>query len=170
MRIAATMAAMLVLTLCAGVCRADTPAEPIPTYDELEQLFKDQQYQPLLQKLSRVLVLKGDAARRYDRIKLLMLKGDTHLELKENSLAMAAYQSAVKAIDEQTDKRVAATARATELLVKRSRAFNFTPRTAPAGQIPQPISILDVAQRPACFAAMFEDGKADVNAKIRSGK
>src|SRR5207248_1178480 len=140
------------------------------TSDELRQLFKDKQYQPLLQKLQRVLLLKGDAAKPYDRCELLMLKGETHLQLKEQSLAAASYAEAVKAIDAQTDAKEAAIAQATVLLVKRSHAYAFTPHTAPRGQAPKAISILDLDQRPACFEAMFEDAKGEIVAKVKSAK
>src|SRR5207302_4158877 len=102
------------------------PAEALATSDELRQLFKDKQYQPLLQKLQRVLLLKGDAAKPYDRCELLMLKGETHLQLKEQSLAATSYAEAVKAIDAQTDAKEAASAQATVLLVKRAHAYACT--------------------------------------------
>lgn len=168
MRIAAMAAAMLFVSVIALTSMADVPAaEPLPTADELQQLYKNGDYGPLLQKLNRVLQLKGDAARPYDRIKLYLLKGDTHLQMKENSLAMAAYASAVKAIDAQTDPRQAAIARSTEQLLKRSRAFTYTPRQ-PANAAP--ISVTDVTLRDKCFAAMFDEAKSAIVVKMRAAK
>src|SRR4051794_13841822 len=161
---------LLLLTTLTPTTSAAPAAEPLPTPDDLHQLFKDKQYAPLLLKLQRVLQLKGDAAKRYDRCDLLVLKGETHLQLKEQSLATAAFADAIKSIDDQTDPKEAATARAIALLVKRSRVFMFTPRTAPRGQAPKPISILDLDQRPVAFAAMFEDARVDTLAKLKAAK
>ena len=179
MRLAARLAAAIILlvSLSAGLhartAKADAPAssDPLPTSDQLHQLFKDKQYASLLQKLSRVLQLHGDAARTYDRIDLLLLKADTHLQLKEQSLAITAATAAVRAIDEdRTDPRQAAIARSTEKLLKQTHGYTFTPRTAPRGQLPQPISLLDVDRRADCFAAMFNDAKFDIASKMRAAK
>jgi hypothetical protein len=182
MRFAARFAAaaiVLLLPLLSGLAvpraaRADSPvaaAEALPSGEQLHQLFKDKQYAVLLQKLSRVLQLRGDAARTYDRIDLLLLKVEAHLQLKEQSLAIAAATAAVKAIDEDhTDLKQAAVARATEKLLKQTHGYTFTPRTAPRGQIPQPISLLDVDRRADCFAAMFNDAKFDIASKMRAAK
>src|SRR4051812_17173182 len=144
MRTAAITAAMVIVLGMTVAGRADTPeAEALPTGDELHQLYKDKQYQPLLQKIARVLLLRGNAAKRYDRVDLLMLKGDTHLQLKEQSLAGNAYAAAIKEINDQTDPKEAAVAKAMALLIKRSRNNMFTPQTAPPGKVPQPISIVD---------------------------
>src|SRR5438309_385327 len=108
MRCAATIAATLVVLIGSAAlalpARADAPqAEPLPTSEQLHQMFKDGQYQPLLQKLARVLQLRGPASQRYDPVDLDLLKVDTHLQLKELSLATAAAEQAVKAIDDHTD-------------------------------------------------------------------
>src|SRR5260370_41423661 len=99
---------------------AAPPVDALPSTEELHQLFKDKQYQPLLQKLLRVLQLKGDAAGRYDKCELLLLKGDTHLQLREQSLATAAIAEAGKAIDDQKEAHKAAVPRATAMPGKRS--------------------------------------------------
>jgi hypothetical protein len=162
---------VLAALLAGGAARAEPPApEPLPTNDELHQMYKDQQYAPLLLKLARVMQLRGNAARPYDHVELLLLKTDTHLQMKEQALAVAAAAAAVKAIDDQTDPKLAATAKATEKLLRQSRNYAFTPRTAPRGQIPQPISVLDPDKRKDCFAAMFEDSRTEILAKVRVAK
>lgn len=176
MRCAAMIAATLVVFTGSAVlthaARADAPqAEALPTSDQLHQMFKDGQYQPLLQKLARVLQLRGPAAQRYDPVDLNLLKADTHLQLKELSLATTAAEQAAKAIDDHTDPHQAATARATLLLLKRSRQFTYVPKGAPRGVAPPPpISIVDPAQRTACFAAMFDDQKYDIQGKVRAAR
>lgn len=162
---------LLMTAALASAAPVNDPPEPLPTNDELKQLFKQKDYAPLLQKIGRVLQLKGNAARPYDRVELLLLKADTQLQMKEQSLAVTAAAAAVKAIDpDQTDPKLAATARATEKLLRQARNYMFTPRTAPRGQIPQPISVLDLDRRPECFAAMFEDARAEILAKVRAAK
>src|SRR4051812_24057505 len=171
MRTAAITAAMVIVLGMTVAGRADTPeAEALPTGEELHQLYKDKQYQPLLQKMARVLLLRGNSAKRYDRVDLLMLKGDTHLQLKEQSLAGNAYAAALKEIDDQTDPKEAAVAKATSLLFKKSRNYTFTPQTAPRGKVPQPISILDPEQRTVCFAAMFDDARGQIVSKVKAAK
>jgi hypothetical protein len=171
MRSAAMTAGMVIVLAMVVAARADTPEpEALPTQDELHQLYKDKQYQPLLQKMARVLLLRGNAAKRYDRVDLLMLKGDTHLQLKEQSLAGNAYAAAVKEINDQTDAKEAAVAKATSLLFKKSRNYTFTPQTAARGQVPQPISVVDLDQRTVCFAAMFDDARVQIVSKVKAAK
>lgn len=169
------MRSMVTVLLIWGVvgftCRADKAPEPLPTTDELHQLFKDHDYSTLLQKLNRVLQLRGDAAKAYDFIDLNLLKVDAHLQLKELSLASSAATAAVRLIDEdRTPPKEAAVARATELMLQRSRAWAYAPRVFPAGHPPQPLSIVDPDARPAVFGAMFDDAKGGILAKVRAGK
>lgn len=169
------MRSMMTVLLLWGVMgftsRADKAPEPLPTIDELHQLFKDHDYPALLQKLNRVLQLRGDAAKPYDLIELNLLKVDAHLQLKELSLATSAATAAVRLIDEdRTPPKEAAVARATELMLQRSRAWAYTPRVFPAGHPPQPLGIVDPDARPAVFAAMFDDAKGGILAKVRAGK
>lgn len=169
------MRSMVTVLLLWGVMgftsRADKAPEPLPTTDELHQLFKDHDYSALLQKLNRVLQLRGEAARPYDLIELNLLKVDAHLQLKELSLASSAATAAVRLIDEdRTPPKEAAVARATELMLQRSRAWAYTPRVFPAGHPPQPLGIVDPDARAAVFAAMFDDAKGGILAKVRAGK
>src|SRR5689334_4614100 len=62
---------------------AGVGANALPTTDEIHELFKDQKYKETLQRLSRVLALKGEAAKAYDRHDLLRLRGETQLKLKD---------------------------------------------------------------------------------------
>jgi hypothetical protein len=165
---------LTVLFICgvvAAASRAEKAPEPLPTTDELHQLYKDHDYTTLLQKLNRVLQLHGDAARPYDFIELNLLKIDAHLQLKELSLASSAATAAVRLIDEdRTPPREAAVARATALMLQRSRAWAYTPRVYPAGHAPQPLSIVDADKRTAVFTAMFDDAKGGILAKVHAGK
>src|SRR5260370_3333840 len=103
MRAVGIAGALMAMAAWARGTVAAPPVDALPSTEELHQLFKDKQYQPLLQKLLRVLQLKGDAAGRYDKCELLLLKGDTHLQLREQSLSTAAFAEAGKASADQTD-------------------------------------------------------------------
>jgi hypothetical protein len=83
---------------------------------------------------------------------------------------MAAVGEAVKAIDDQTDPKLAAQARATAALFKRTQAYNFTPKNGPKGQAPKPISVLDLAARKEAFTALLGDLNVEVAAKTKSAK
>jgi hypothetical protein len=138
--------------------------------EDLHKLFDDGQYQPLLNKLTRVLQLKGNAAAPYDRVDLLLLRADALLELKQSSSAIAATTEAVKSITDQTDAKLSARARATAILFKRMQAFNFTPKIAPKGQAPKPISLLDLSLRKSAFEALLPDVQAEVTAKAKAAR
>jgi hypothetical protein len=145
--------------------RAADP-EPLPTAPDLHKMFDSAQYQPLLAKLARVLQLKGDAARPYDRVDLSTLKADTLLQLKQQASAIASLNDAVKAITDQTDPKVAAQARATLVLLKHSQALAYTPKNPPSS----PISILDMTKRKTAYTALLADMHAEVAAKAKTAK
>lgn len=166
------LSALIVTAVLAGAARVrGAEPEALPTSQELHKLFDDGQYQPLLNKLARVLQLKGPAARPYDRVDLELLKADALLELKQTSGAIAAAQEAVKAITEQTDDKLSARARATAVLFKRMQTFSFTAKTAVKGQpAPQPIDLLDVSKRKDAFVALLPDVQTEVTARARAVK
>jgi hypothetical protein len=171
-----TCRGMLVLLVTFALLEARSQAfaapepEQLPSMDELHKLFDDGQYQPLLNKLARVLQLKGNAAAPYDRVDLLLLRSEALLQLKQSSSAVAATNEAVKAITDQTDPKVSARARATAILFKRMQGFNFTPKTAPKGQAPKPVSLLDLSLRKSAFEALLPDVQAEVTAKAKGAR
>ena len=57
--------AVALMILATGITRAadSRPVEPLPKAEELHKLYTEKQYPVLLQKLARVLRLRGDAAR-----------------------------------------------------------------------------------------------------------
>ncbi len=139
---------------------------PLPTTEELKAAYDAGQYQPLLTKLTRVLNLKGDAAKPYDRVDLELLRANTALQLKQQSLAGASLEEAVKAITPQTPPKLANEVIAMRALVKRSSALAFTPKTD-AGK-GKPISLTDPAQRKPAMEALLADCKAEVAAKTKA--
>ncbi len=141
--------------------------EPLPTQAELHKDFDAGMYQPLLAKLSRVLQLKGEAARPYDRIDLEMLKGNTLIEMKQQVSAITAFEDAVKSTTDQTPPKQAAEAVATRALLKKSPSLTYTPKGS-AGVKGTPISLLDLSQRKEAFTALFTDAHAEVAAKAKA--
>ncbi len=141
-------------------------AVPLPTPDELHAAYDAGQFQPLLAKLTRVLNLKGDAARPYDRVDLELLRANTALQLKQQTLAAAALDEAVKAITDQTPPKRANEVIATRALVKRSSALAYTPKAG--GTNNKPISLTDPAQRKPALEALLADCKVEVAAKTKS--
>ena len=122
-----------------------------------------------LRLLSRLLPLRGAAAKAVDRYELLTLKAEAHLRLKAPN---AAAQSFRLAAEQTEDPGRAALARATEQLVRRSHGLTFTPRHAPKGQParPEPIDIADPKNRPAALRAMFADDMAELAPKVQAAK
>ena len=165
-----TLTAALFAFLLPGSLVIAADPEPLPTQADLRQMFTDAQYQPLLLKIARVLQLKGDPAKAYDRVELLLIRADSLLELKQASSAIQAIGDAMKAIDDQTDPKLAAQVRATSVLYSRMKVYVFTPKTAPKGEAPKPISLTDLTLRKAAFTALLGDLKLDVNAKVKSAK
>src|SRR5882724_3533710 len=108
----------------AWAVRAAGPEAP-PSEAQLQQMFKDGDFQGVALKATRVLQIKGEAAKGYNRPKVLMLKGEAQLRLKQVSQALDAFAAAAK---EASDPKEAATATATEMLVRKSPGLKYTVR------------------------------------------
>src|SRR4051812_1399303 len=98
------LAWLWILLVAAAPWTAVAQPEALPSQADLHKLFKDGQYQPLLQKLSRVLQLKGAAAAPYDHVDLTVLRGETFLQLRQQSKAVEQFQAAMKELN-ATDPR-----------------------------------------------------------------
>src|SRR5688500_16894818 len=94
-------------------------AQPaLPTVQQLEQQL-DTNPQEVLRGVARLLALKGAAAQQYDRYELFSLRGEASLRTKAMPAAAEAFAMAGK---ETTDPAKKATARANEILIRRSKA------------------------------------------------
>ena len=162
---------------------APAAGEPLPTMEQLKAQLAEGKQQDVLKQVAKLLQLKGDAAKAYDRYDLLCLRGEAALRAKTNSMAMEAFAQASRATD---DKEKQAVARATELLIRRSKPLGYVPRTTggpatrpagakidatvkpQAGQPQQPIPIIEEADRKRAFAAMFADEMAVVDPKVQA--
>jgi hypothetical protein len=156
-----------------GVARAHAAAAPeaLPTSAEIKEAFDAQQYPQVLQKLNRILILKGKAAQNYDRHGLLQIKGESHLRLKALPAAAQAFADASK---EAPDGPAAAMDIATEQLIRKSTA---TLTYQPKGHDPAdktkplpPIDILDPENRKKAISALFADELAATEAMVKNAR
>lgn len=147
------------------------PASAAPASNgDIHQLVADKQYGAAMQKITAGLALKGPAAKTVDRADLFMQKAECHLQLRALTPAIAAYDSAAKEAAKNTDTRLASIATAHAALLKGSKAFAYTPKTAPDKTRPVPIDILDPAHRRQAFLAMLVDHLAASESKLKAAK
>jgi hypothetical protein len=145
--------------------RAAGPEAP-PSEAELQQMFKDGDYQGVALKATRVLQIKGEAAKGYNRAKVLMLKAEAQLRLKQVSQALEAFAAVPK---ETTDPKEIATATTTEMLVRKSPGLKYTVRPKGGGK-PETLDILDQAQRKQALAALYVEEEAAAAPKIKAAE
>lgn len=163
MRLAA--ASLLAVLVFLSVGRAAAGAEALPTAAEIHQLYDEGKYPQVLQKLQRVLILKGAAAKPYDRHDLLRLRGETQLRLKS---AVPAAQSFTEAAEATDDAAAIAVDRATALLIKRSQQQAFTPKNSGKGKAAEAIPIVEPESRKKAMAALFDDELAAAGPKLKA--
>src|SRR5687768_7740501 len=155
----------------AGGDKADASAPALPSMDEIRRLYEARRDPEVLKALSRVINLRGDAAKDYDRHQLWLIKGETHLRMKAAKPALLAFREAAAAAP---DDRTRAEAEATALLVKRAKNLVFTPSTKPkagagnVGGVGGGIDVLDPEQRRAGFHALFVDELAAAGPKVKA--
>ena len=139
-------------------------ADTLPTFDEIRALYDKGEYKDTLKQLARLLSLKGKAAEGMDRYALLMLRAESHLRLKATSGATQALTEAAKVAP---DEESAAKARALNLLIKRSKNLQFTPKVATGkGAAGGPFDITDEERREAAFNALYVGERAALKPKI----
>jgi hypothetical protein len=147
---------------------APTP-EGLPTQADVQTAFDTKDYPAVLQKLQRLLILKGKAAESYDRHALLALKAETHLRMKAGGPAAQAFAEAAKIAP---DGPAAAADIAAELLVRRSGAgLAYQPKLkdpADKTKAQPPIDVVDPDSRKKAVAALFADEWAAVEPRVRA--
>jgi hypothetical protein len=122
---------------------------PLPTMDELRQMYDDGDYQAAVQQIARVLRLRGAAAQPYDRDTLLLLRGKTLLALDDPRAAKRSFEEAQKSA--QTD--IAMTAHGYFTLLSRSKLAVYTRRTGDHAQI----NFADPKNQVEAFNALLDD-------------
>jgi hypothetical protein len=129
---------------------ADTPGPPpLPTMDELRQMYDDGDYQAAIQQIARVMRLRGAPADPYDRDALQLLRGKTLLAMDDPRAAKRAFEEAQKS--QQPD--IAMTAHGYVTLLTRSKLSVYTKRSGDKAQI----SIADPKNQAAAFNALLDD-------------
>src|SRR5688572_20637109 len=151
--------------------------EALPTMEQLNAQLAEGKHQEVLKHVAKLLGLRGEHAKTYDRYDLLCLRGEAALRGKANSMAMEAFAQASKAA---TDPDKQAIARATELLIRRSKPLGYVPRStqaAPAARkvdaaavkkANEPIPYIEPDDRKRAFAALFADEMAVVAPKVKA--
>lgn len=136
--------------------------EPLPTMDELKQMFADARYPDLSKQLPRVLVLRGKAAEPYNRYDLLMLRFETNMRLKAVSPALTSLADAEEATD---DPKKINYAKAVTLLIKRSKGLSYQPGPTKKEK-PPAIDLVDPASRELALKAFYADEVALITPKV----
>lgn len=155
MRFRAPVLLMVLMVLASPVAgAAPSPAEALPTQEEIHQLFEQKQYPQVLRKIAKALTVKGDAARQYDRHDLARLKAETHLRLKAYGPAEQAWIAAAR---ETRDEKLADEDLATAALVHRSKAGQYQPVAKVNGRVPDAVSVVEPDARKAALEALFRD-------------
>ena len=139
------------ILLFAGLLHA---ADALPTQADIQADFDAAKYQDCLKKIAQVINV---SSKDTDRYTLFILKGECLLQTKVPSGAADAFGFASKNTKDKKDFAVAA---ATEILIKRSENFQYTPKTGDK----TPLPIIDKAARPAALTALYKDELATAQA------
>src|SRR5688572_2680037 len=145
--------------------------QQLPSVDQLKAQL-DQNPQEVLRGVAKLIALKGEAAKPYDRYELFTLRGEANLRAKALVPAADAFAAAAK---ETTDADKKATARATEILIRRSKPLGYVAKpqrpapgavaaTRPAGPMP----IINEADRAAAMKVLLADEMATVEPKLKA--
>ena len=128
--------------------------------------------------LGKVVNLRGAAGAVYDKYELWVLKGESHLRLKQAKAAADAFAAAARATDDESQ---AATARATRRLLAEAKSFRIT-RRGPApkagdgdgdGDRVAPVrsaDLLDPAQRRDALQILYDDAMAAAKPKLDAAR
>jgi hypothetical protein len=108
---------------------------------------------------------KDPAANEYDRYELLMLKGESHLQLRQAKPAADAFAAAAKETDDQNH---AAIARATQRLVRDAKGMKIQRKSAGKGDRgPQSVDLLDRDKRGEAFSIVYDDARTAAEPTVK---
>jgi hypothetical protein len=159
-------------SLCVNVYAAPTTKpkakgpEPLPATAEIRENFEKGDYAGTLKMLARVLPLKGAPAAGYDRYELLIIKGESQLQLKQVKSATDTFALAAASTK---DPRDAGTARATARMLREAKDFRVQRRLA-SKQGPSTADILDPKQREAAMRIVYDDLRQTIEPKVKSAR
>lgn len=135
-----------VILMCAST-RAPAAALPMPTMNDLQQMYDAGQYHTCLQQIARVLPGSDRPNSGFDRLQLMLLRGECLMRLGARAAAYRAFVAAQASPEAKT----ALTARANVVLLEASNQFSYKP---PGGG--QAIDIQDPVSRRKAMAALFD--------------
>jgi hypothetical protein len=129
----------------------------------VKALIDARQFNDALAQLRRLLDLKGEAAARYDRHTLHMLRTECLLNNRDQEGALKTLTSARNEArtQDEMDEAVALTA-----LIHRAPRYTFTPKGAGA----RPLDILDREQRLSAYKAMWNDAQGSISRQLSADK
>jgi hypothetical protein len=131
----------------------------------VRELFDKGDYTQALRQAGVALAAKGKEAAP-DRYELLVLKGESLLRLKNNKDAAGAFDDAAGAARDDHD---AVLARSMAELARRAKGLAYT-LPPKKGEPAKAIDISVREQRPAAFAAMFEESRPKVAAAVKAAR
>jgi len=139
--------------------------DALPSQNDVRRTFDRGDYNGTLQKLARVVGLKGEAAAGYDKYALWMLKGESHLRLKQIKQANDAFGMAARETDDDVE---GATARALQRLLGESKAFQVKRRFPRRGEKVHTADVLDPDQRDQALRILYEDAQVEAQPKVKA--
>ena len=135
--------------------------------EEIQKHFDEGDYRGTLAEVSRALSLRGNAAEGLAKYDLIVMRAECELRMKQAEPAAASFHQAIR---ETKDEQQVADARATELLIRKSRQLVYTPRVLAKGDKPEPIDIVDPKNRKRALRALYTDELAQVTPRIDAAK
>jgi len=139
------------------------PAEPLPSQEELQKLFADGQYKPLIQQVNKILALDGESAKTCDKADAALLKTNALIMLKQPQQALVASNDAVKNLKPSTAPAKAAEIHALQVLLTAAPRGVYTPKAAGAKPLP-----LESTPREDLLKALLADRRAEDLAKAKN--
>ncbi len=121
---------------------------PMPTMDDLRQMYQAKQYRVCLQQIARVVRQANLQDSQWDKYALMLMRADCLLHLDDGAAARQMYEQAEQSPDEMQWAR----GRAMAYLVSRSPGFKYTPRAGGAT-----IDITQDANQASAMQALLAD-------------
>ena len=153
-------AAWLAIAVACMLIATCALAAPPPTADEIRAQAAAGNHSAALGLIAQALTLKGPAAEGVDRYELLMLKGESLVQLGQPRYAADAFEDSSEVAADPTKS---ATAKANEVIIRRSPVLKYAPRTGPDAA---PIDIKPPEQRRKAMLMARNDTLASIKSKI----
>jgi hypothetical protein len=142
----------ILLSLAAATSRAANP--PLPTLDEIKQLYNEGDYRGALAASRRIVNLRDDALAGYDRHPVRMILAECQLRLRMVKDAADTLTTADEVAKHNGNVVDASEARSLAVLIRNSDSHYYQPLT---GTKRERIDILNDATRKSAYLALFAD-------------